>query len=223
MTKQRRRRATLQKSITKEAKTVDEAIRLACEELETDIDNVDIEIINEGNKGILGLIGNKNAVVKVTKKASIDDIIVEFLRPIFEKMEITANLEIIHEEDHITVRLTGDDIGIVIGRRGETLDALQYLLSLVVNNKSDEYIRIILDVADYRKKREETLIRLANRVADKVTRYRKNLTLEPMNPYERRIIHSSLQDHKYVDTHSIGEEPNRKVVVRYKQGSGKSY
>ena len=93
----------------------------------------------------------------------------------------------------------------------------------MVNNKSDEYIRIILDVADYRKKREETLIRLANRVADKVTRYRKNLTLEPMNPYERRIIHSTLQDHKYVDTHSIGEEPNRKVVVRYKQGSGISY
>lgn len=213
----------MQKSIIKEAKTIDEAIRLACEELDTEIDDVDVEIINEGNKGLLGIIGNKNAVVKVTQKAGIDDIIVDFLRPIFEKMEITANLEITHEEDHITVRLTGDDIGIVIGRRGETLDALQYLLSLVVNHKSDDYIRVILDVADYRKKREETLIRLANRVADKVTRYRKNLTLEPMNPYERRIIHSTLQDHKFVDTQSIGEEPNRKVVVRYKQGSGRSY
>jgi spoIIIJ-associated protein len=221
MTKPRRRRVTLQKSIIKEAKTLDEAVRLACEELETDIDNVDVEIINEGNKGLLGIIGNKNAVVKVTKKAGIDDIIVEFLRPIFEKMEITASLDIIHEEDHITVRLTGDDIGIVIGRRGETLDALQYLLSLVVNHRADEYIRIILDVADYRKKREETLIRLANRVADKVARYRKNLTLEPMNPYERRVIHSTLQNHKYVDTQSVGEEPNRKVVVRYKQGSGR--
>ena len=212
----------MQKSVTKEAKTVDEAIRLACQELETDIDSVDVEIITEGNKGILGIIGNKNAVVKVTPKVTIDDIIVDFLRPIFEKMEITANLEITHEEDQISVRLTGDDIGIVIGRRGETLDALQYLLSLVVNRRSEEYMRIIMDVADYRKKREETLIRLANRVADKVARYRRNLTLEPMNPYERRIIHSTLQNHKHVETQSTGEEPNRKVVVRYKHGSGRS-
>lgn len=211
----------MQRSIIKEAKTVDEAIRLACEELETDIDNVDVEIINEGNKGLLGFIGNKNAVVKVTIKPGIDDIIVDFLRPIFEKMEITANLDIIHEEDRITVRLTGDDVGIVIGRRGETLDSLQYLLSLVVNRKTDGYTRVILDVADYRQKREETLVRLANRVAEKVVRYRRNVTLEPMNPYERRIIHSTLQNHKYVDTQSIGEEPNRKVVVRYKQGNGK--
>jgi spoIIIJ-associated protein len=219
----KRRGKRLLKSITKEAKTVDEAVRLACEELETDIENVDVEIINEGNKGLLGIIGNKNAVVKVTQKPGVDDIIVDFLRPIFEKMEITANLDIIHEDDQVTIRLTGEDIGIVIGRRGETLDSLQYLLSLVVNRKSSEYTRIILDVADYRQKREDTLIRLANRVADKVTRYKKSLTLEPMNPYERRIIHSTLQNHKYVDTQSVGEEPNRKVVVRYKQSGGRSY
>ncbi|NLX63898.1 MAG: protein jag [Clostridiaceae bacterium] len=212
----------MQKSVTKEAKTVDEAIRLACEELDTDIDNVDVEVISEGNKGILGIIGNKNAVVKVTQKVTIDDIIVDFLNPIFEKMGITANLEITREEDTITVRLTGDDIGIVIGRRGETLDALQYLLSLVVNRRSEEYIRVIMDVADYRKKREETLKRLAKRVADKVAKYRKNVTLEPMNPYERRIIHSTLQNHKYVETQSTGEEPNRKVVIRYKPGNSRT-
>jgi len=212
----------LQKSVTKEAKTVDEAIRLACEALDTDIDNVDVEIISEGNKGILGIIGNKNAIVKVTQKVTVDDVIVDFLKPIFEKMDITANLEITHEEDSITVRLTGDDIGIVIGRRGETLDALQYLLSLVVNRRSEEYIRVIMDVADYRKKREETLVRLAKRVADKVTKYRKNVTLEPMNPYERRIIHSTLQNHKNVETQSTGEEPNRKVVVRYKPGNSRT-
>lgn len=212
----------LQKSVTKEAKTVDEAIRLACEELDTDIDNVDVEVISEGNKGILGIIGNKNAIVKVTQKVTIDDIIIDFLNPIFEKMGITANLEITREEDTITVRLTGDDIGIVIGRRGETLDALQYLLSLVVNRRSEEYIHVIMDVADYRKKREETLVRLAKRVADKVTKYRKNVTLEPMNPYERRIIHSTLQNHKYVETQSTGEEPNRKVVIRYKPGNSRT-
>jgi len=209
----------LQKSITKEAKTVDEAIRLACEELDTDIDNVDVEIISEGNKGILGIIGNKNAIVKVTQRVTVDDIIIDFLKPILEKMGITANLEITHEEDQITVRLTGDDIGIVIGRRGETLDALQYLLSLVVNRRSEEYTRVIMDVADYRKKREETLVRLAKRVAEKVIKYRKNITLEPMNPYERRIIHSTLQNHKYVETQSTGEEPNRRVIVRYKPGN----
>lgn len=209
----------MQKSITKEAKTVDEAIRLACEELDTDIDNVDVEIISEGNKGILGIIGNKNAIVKVTQRVTADDIIIDFLKPILEKMGITANLEITHEEDQITVRLTGDDIGIVIGRRGETLDALQYLLSLVVNRRSEEYTRVIMDVADYRKKREETLVRLAKRVAEKVIKYRKNITLEPMNPYERRIIHSTLQNHKYVETQSTGEEPNRRVIVRYKPGN----
>ena len=205
--------------IVKEAKSVDEAIRLACEELDIDRSKAEIEIINEGNKGILGFIGNKNAVVKVSRKATIDDVIIAFLKPIFDKMEIEANMEIQHEEEQMTIRLTGDDIGIVIGRRGETLDALQYLLSLVVNRRLENYTRVILDVADYRQKREETLVRLANRVAEKVARSRRNLTLEPMNPYERRIIHATLQDHKYVDTQSIGEEPNRKVVIRYKQGN----
>ncbi|HBR01836.1 MAG TPA: protein jag [Ruminiclostridium sp.] len=205
--------------IVKEAKSVDEAVRLACEELDIDRSEAEIEIINEGNKGILGFIGNKNAVVKVSRKATIDDVIIAFLKPIFDKMEIEANVEIQHEEEQMTIRLTGDDIGIVIGRRGETLDALQYLLSLVVNRKLENYTRVILDVADYRQKREETLVRLANRVAEKVARSRRNLTLEPMNPYERRIIHATLQDHKYVDTQSIGEEPNRKVVIRYKQGN----
>lgn len=207
------------KSIVKEAKTVDEAIRLACEELESDRSDVEVEIINEGNKGLLGFIGNKNAVVKVTQKAGLDELIVNFLKPILDKMEIDAEIEIQQEEGQMTIRLSGDDIGIIIGRRGETLDALQYLLSLIVNRKTDDYIRVVLDVADYRQKREETLVRLANRVAEKVMRSRKNLTLEPMNPYERRIIHSTLQNHKYVDTQSIGEEPNRKVVIRYKQGS----
>ena len=209
----------LLKSTIKEAKNIDEAIRLACVELDIDREYAEIEVINEGNKGILGFIGNKNAVVKVTKKEGIEDIVANFLNPIFDKMEIEANIEIEQIEGQITIRLTGDDIGIVIGRRGETLDALQYLLSLIINRRLDEYIRIILDVADYRQKREETLVSLANGVAEKVMRSRKNMTLEPMNPYERRIIHSTLQDHKYVDTQSIGEEPNRKVVIRYKQSS----
>jgi len=211
----------LQKSIIKEAKNSEEAIRLACEELGISRDEAEIEIISEGNKGLLGFIGNKNAVVKVTKKAGIDDLVQNFLSPIFEKMDIDADIDITQEEGQVTVRLSGENIGIIIGRRGETLDALQYLLSLVINRKVDGYTRVILDVADYRQKREETLVRLAHRMADKVARTRKNLSLEPMNPYERRIIHSTLQNHKYVDTQSIGEEPNRKVVIRYKQSNSR--
>jgi len=219
--KRRRRRTRLLRSITKEAKTVDEAIRQALEELGIDKDQAEIEIISEGNKGLLGLIGSKNAVVKVTEKLNIELIVQEFLEPIFEKMAIEADMEITMEDGQMNIRLTGDDIGIVIGRRGETLDALQYLLSLVINRYTQDYTRVILDVADYRKKRAETLQRLARRVAEKVSRTRRNITLEAMNPYERRIIHSSLQGFPNVDTHSVGEEPNRKVVIRYAPGSGK--
>lgn len=209
----------MSRSIIKEAKTVDEAIRLALEELGTDRDHVEIEIINEGNKGILGFIGNKNAVVKVSTVLSLDDIIKDFLNPIFNKMEIEAEISINYTEEQIQVDLSGEHTGILIGRRGETLDALQYLLSLVVNRYAENYTRVVLDVSDYRSKREETLQRLANRVAEKVIRTRRSMTLEPMNPYERRIIHATLQNHKYVDTQSIGEEPNRKVVIRYKAGN----
>ena len=177
------------RSVIKEAKTVDEALRQALEELGIDEDQAEIEIINEGNKGLLGLIGNKNAVVKVTEKLNIEIIVKDFLEPLFEKMAIEADMEITMEDGLINIRLTGDDVGIIIGRRGETLDALQYLLSLVINRYTLDYTRVILDVADYRKKRAETLQRLAKRVAEKVSRTRRNITLEAMNPYERRIIH----------------------------------
>ncbi len=207
------------KTTQKEAKTVEDAIRLALDELGLEKDDVTIEVINEGNKGILGFIGNKNAVVRVTQKEGLEEVVINFLKPIFDKMEITAHADIAIDEEQMTVKLSGDNIGIVIGRRGETLDALQYLLSLVVNKHSENYLRVVLDVADYRSKREETLKRLAEKVAERVVRTRRSVSLEPMNPYERRIIHATLQNHKYVDTQSSGEEPNRKVVVRYRQGS----
>lgn len=206
------------RSIVKEAKTVEEALRIALEELGIEREDAEIEVINEGNKGLLGLIGNKNATVRVTEKLSIEEIVGDFLSPIFEKMDIQADIEVTFKDGQANIRLTGEDIGIIIGRRGETLDALQYLLSLVINRQSEDYIRVILDVADYRLKREETLRRLAKRVAEKVFKSRRNITLDAMNPYERRIIHSTLQDYQGVDTQSIGEEPNRKVVVRFKPG-----
>jgi spoIIIJ-associated protein len=212
----------LLRTIVKEAKTVDEALRLALEELGIDKEHAQVEVINEGNKGILGFIGNRNAIVRVTELFNMEDTIQAFLKPIFDKMGISAEMDIEYREDSIQIKLSGDNIGIVIGRRGETLDALQYLLSLIINKNTEQYTRVVLDVADYRSKREETLQRLARRVAEKVAKTRRNITLEPMNPYERRIIHSTLQEYKNIDTQSIGEEPNRKVVIRFKQGNARA-
>jgi len=205
----------LLRSVVKEARTVEEAVRLALDELGIDEDQAEVEVISEGNTGLLGLIGSKNAVVKVTEKLGIDVIVKDFLEPLFDKLGIEADMEITMEDGLINIRLTGDDVGIIIGRRGETLDALQYHLSLVINRYTRDYTRVILDVADYRKKRAATLQRLAKRVAERVSRTRKNITLEAMNPYERRIIHSSLQEFPNINTQSVGEEPNRKVVIRY--------
>ncbi len=202
--------------VEKTGKTVQEAIELALEELRCDRDSVDIEVLEEGTKGIFGLIGNKMARVKVTHKESNSEKAKEFLMSVFEKMNVEAEISAQEEEDSILLKIKGDDIGIIIGRRGETLDSLQYLTSLVVNKSKEEYKRVVIDIENYRQKREETLVKLANRLADRVVKYKKNITLEPMNPYERRVIHSSLQNHKYVETYSVGDEPNRKVIITLK-------
>jgi spoIIIJ-associated protein len=204
--------------VEKSAKTVQEAIDSALEELGADINDVEVEVLEEGNKGIFG-IRSKSAKVRVTLKSSRLDEAVQFLEDILSKMNVDVNIDKFEDEDSIQLKITGKDSGIIIGRRGETLDALQYLTSLVVNKKTDDYKRIILDIENYRQKREETLVKLAERLAERVIRYRKNVTLEPMNPYERRIIHSTLQSNEMVETHSIGEEPNRKVVITLKQGA----
>ena len=198
------------------AKTVQEAVALALEELGADYGDVEIEVLEEGSKGLFG-IGSRDARVRVSLKNSPADDAYNFLENILSLMNMDVEVEKLEDGDTIILRVWGKDSGIVIGRRGETLDALQYLTNLVVNKHSDTYKRVIIDVENYRKRREETLVRLAGRLADRVTRYRRNITLEPMNPYERRIIHSALQNHRYVETYSIGEEPNRKVVISLKQ------
>lgn len=202
--------------IEKTGKTVQEAVNLALEELQADIDNVDIEVIDEGTKGIFGRLGGKSAKVKITMKRSLAEDAKRFLRIILTKMNIEVSVEGEENEDAVNIRINGRDSGIIIGRRGETLDALQYLTSLVVNKGKDDYKRVTVDIEDYRQRREETLINLASRIADRVVRYRKNVALEPMNPYERRIIHSSLQGNRLIETYSVGEEPNRKVVITLK-------
>lgn len=201
--------------IEKTGKTVQEAVSLALEELNAGMDNVDVEVLDEGNKGIFG-IGSKLARVRVSIRETKSEVASKFLLSVLEKMKINAQVECEEDEESVTLRIVGKDSGIIIGRRGETLDSLQYLTSLVVNKESEDYIRVTVDVENYRKKREETLIKLANRLAERVVRYKKKVTLEPMNPFERRIIHSSLQNNRYVETYSIGEEPNRRVVISLK-------
>lgn len=213
------------------AKTVDEAIANALSMLGTTRENVDIEIVSEGSKGLFGL-GSKDAKVIVTikevikaespkNKATSDSVSLakQFVQQLISKMKLNCNVSASEDADAIKVIVTGDDVGTIIGRRGETLDSIQYLINLHVNKDrhGDDYKRIILDTENYRAKREETLVRLANSMASKVVKYRKDMLLEPMNPYERRIIHASLQDHRYVTTRSVGEEPNRKIVVTLKK------
>jgi len=206
------------KSIEVKGKTVDEAIFKGLTELGLSLDEVNIEIVHEGSKGLFGL--GKNAVVVLSEKENALSGPEEFLNGLFEKMQVTATCTAQETEDAININIKGDSTGMLIGRRGETLDALQYLTSLVVNKGSENYKRITLDTENYRKKREETLVRLANRLANKVAKTGKRVALEPMNPYERRILHATLQSNPNVTTISEGEEPNRRVII-VKEGKGR--
>lgn len=203
------------------AKSVNEAITEACRKFGVTSDRLDYEVIEEGSNGFLG-IGSKPAVIKAAvkiEKLSVEDNAKKFLNDVFAAMNMTVVVEIKYDEENkeMDVDLSGDDMGVLIGKRGQTLDSLQYLVSLVVNKESDDYIRVKVDTENYRERRKETLENLAKNVAYKVKRTRRPVSLEPMNPYERRIIHSALQNDKYVTTHSEGEEPFRKVVVTLKK------
>jgi spoIIIJ-associated protein len=205
--------------VEKYGKSIEEAISLALEELNTDRSCVDIEVLDEGNKGIFGIIGAKNARVRVTLKKTAADRTGMFLEEIFDKMNVDVQMTVEEEDNIVYVMVEGKDSGIIIGRRGETLDAIQYLSCLAINNGTEEYKKVVVDVENYRKKRENTLIKLSNRLADRVMKTKKNITLEPMSPYERRIIHATLQNNKYVRTYSVGDEPNRKVVIAHQSNS----
>lgn len=236
----------------KRAKNVETAIAEALKELNVTQDKVNIEIIEEGSKGFLGL-GAKDAVIRVTLKESApaapkvqqpqaaaptaekkpvakkaprrvvktdmgtpEEAAKKFLGDIFKAMDLEVQITTRTEDDTIIIELAGDNMGIVIGKRGDTLDSLQYLTSLVVNQCSEDYIKVSIDTENYREKRTEALLALSNRLAEKVEKTGRKFTLEPMNPYERRIIHSNLQDNPAVTTYSIGQEPYRKVVIAAK-------
>ncbi len=206
--------------ITVTAKTVDDAIIQASVQLGVSSDKIQYEVIEKGSTGLLGgLIGSKPAVIRAKKIETMDEKAAEFLSSVFDAMGLKVDVDarLNEEEKELDVDLSGDEMGILIGKRGQTLDSLQYLVSLVVNKESSNYLRVKLDTENYRERRKETLETLAKNIAYKVKRTRRSVALEPMNPYERRIIHSALQNDKYVFTRSEGEEPFRHVVIALKR------
>lgn len=197
------------------AKTIDDALTEASIKLGTTSDKLEYEVIDKGSNGFLG-IGSRDAVIKVKKaEASVEDEIREFLDSVFKamKLEVTIDIKVDEDNRNVDVELNGPEMGVLIGKRGQTLDSIQYLTSLVVNKGREKYVRIKMDTEDYRNRRKETLESLAKNIAYKVKRSRRPVALEPMNPYERRIIHSALQNDKFVSTKSEGEEPFRHVVI----------
>lgn len=204
------------KTIEKSAKNVNDAKEAALLELGVSEEEAVIEIIEEGSKGFLGL-GSKEAVVKASLKHPELVASKKFLASIFESMKVEVQINAdLDENGDIAINLEGENMGIIIGKRGDTLDSIQYLTSLIANKESEKYIKVIIDAENYREKRYNALIALSERLAEKVVRTGKRYTLEPMNPYERRIIHSNLQGNEKVTTRSVGEDPYRKVVIEPK-------
>ena len=206
----------------KKAKTVDEAVNQALAELGASKDEVDIEIIEE-TKGLFGILGSKEVKVRVTLRERGEVTRAkEFIKNVTEKLGMNIEQEASYNEEDklLKIELKGEGLGLLIGRRGETLDSIQYLTNIFVNKKSDDYVKVTIDAENYRARREEALVSLAKRTASKAVKYRKNMIIEPKNPYERRIIHEALQDYPEVTTYSVGEDPNRKVIVAYKGMAG---
>ncbi len=198
-------------------KTVEDAITEATIQFGITSNELIYEVVDKGSTGILGFINTKPAIIRAKKKESFEEIIQEFLEKLFNMMEIEAVVDVSYndEEKTMDINLTGPEMGVLIGKRGQTLDALQKIAQSVLNKHSEEFIRVKLDTENYRARRKDTLENLAKNIAYKVKRTKKSVVLEPMNPYERRIIHSALQNDKYVSTRSEGEEPFRRVVIYY--------
>lgn len=204
------------KFVVKTSKTIEDALKEALLELDAKEDEVKVEIIDEPSKGLFGLIGAKDAKIKVTLINDPIEIADNFLSKVLTSMGIIATNHIKKDGSILTVDvkdITPSDMGILIGKRGNTLDSIQYLLSLAINKNRENYLKVIVDSEGYREKREETLVRLASKMAEKAKLSKRPIKLEPMNPYERRVIHSTLQSFEGVNTYSEGDEPYRRVVI----------
>lgn len=201
------------KEITASGQTIDEAVKTALEQLHTTEDNVEIEIIDEGKKGVLGIFGTKRAVVRVAIAKNQIEQAEKFLKDVVENMQVQVDVQTKEDGNHVTFDLTGEKIALLIGKRGQTLNALQYLTHLVLNKDGKQFYTATLDAEGYRERRKETLQALALKMADKAKRLNKKVALEPMPAYERKIIHSALQNSD-VSTYSDGTDPHRHVVIK---------
>lgn len=205
------------------AKTKQDAINKAMEKFNVDEEKLDIQVLDEGSKGFLG-IGAKDCIINVRKKITKEDLIRDFIQDVYSSLGIKPNIDIVmskdetSEKENIYVSITGEETSILIGRRGESLDSLQMLINIIVNKEVQEHERIILDIENYREKREQSLVQYAKKMAKKAVYQRRSIKLEPMNPYERRIIHYALQNDPKINTFSEGEEPNRRIVLSLKKG-----
>lgn len=210
----------MKREVVATGKTVEDAIKSACRMLSIEREKVTVEVLAVPSKRLLGLLGASDAKVKVTYEETVAERAENYLTKILDSMELgDVNVVFDETDDGISFDLIGDGLGIIIGHRGETLDAIQYLVSLVANKGEEKYRRITIDTGDYRKKRESTLTSLARRIAQNAVKTRRSTTLEPMNPYERRIIHTAVQEISGASSWSVGEDPNRRVVIGVENGA----
>jgi len=202
------------REITASGETVDEAIESGLQQLKLPRERAEIEIIDEGRKGFLGIFGSVRAVVKIKEKVDNIELTTDFLTEVAKHMGVDVEVEVEQEDNRVTFNLSGEKIALLIGRRGKTLNALQYLTQLVLNKYATQFHSVVVDAEGYRKRREETLIDLAQKMSSKATRVNRKVTLEPMPAYERKIIHTALQNETSVTTYSNGNEPHRHVVIK---------
>ena len=202
------------KQVTASGQTVDDAVQSALEQLNTGRDQVNIEIIDEGKKGMFGIFGAKRAIVKVSIQENPIDLAAKYLEEMTRSFAGDIVVDVKQEQNNVVFNLSSEKIAMVIGKRGQTLNAIQHLVQVMLNRQSTDFYRITVDAEGYRARREETLKQLASRLADKAIKIRRNVTLEPMPSYERKVIHSVLQDNPKVETHSDGSDPNRFVVIK---------
>lgn len=205
------------RQVTATGQNVEAAVESALAQLQTTRDRIEIEVLDEGKKGLFGIFGSRQAEVVVTLVPDPVEEAKQFLQKVCEDMGLDVKIVVKKEGKTVTFDLSGDKIALLIGKRGQTLNSLQYLVQLVANRYSKQYLTIILDAEDYRSRRNETLIQLAGRMANKVLKTRKDVALEPMPSYERKVIHTALMKFDKVETYSSGKDPYRHLVITLKK------
>jgi spoIIIJ-associated protein len=201
------------KEVTAAGQSVEEAVVSALSQLNVSRDEVEIEVVNEGKRGIFGIFGTKPAIVKVTLKPDPIEETKHYLLEILGNMDIIPDIQVKKDGRNIEFEMTGEKMALVIGKRGQTLNSLQYLTQLALNRKTNQFMTIILNAENYRSRREQALVQLAGRLAEGAIQNRQSVTLEPMPSFERKIIHNALSKNNKIKTHSEGEEPNRYLVI----------